>query len=139
MSFPLAVIGPSVLEVIGLNPQGFDWQGTAVWASHPVFDDEPFYQPTAGGEETETLHLACRPHVMGGLENYEALKLIMRARQPVPFIRMSGMVGGYQGLVGVRQVSKEERKIAPNGAGYRWEFTAELLYVGRNAKEAALW
>lgn len=138
MAIPLALIGPAVLEVIGLNPQGFDWTGAAVWASHPVFDDAPFLQPTAGGEETEMLHLACRPHVMGGLAAYEALKGVMRAREPVPYVRMSGLVGGYMGLVGLRQLSSSERKLAPDGTGYRWEFTAELIYVGRNAK-GQLW
>ncbi|MBY6244031.1 phage tail protein, partial [Methylosinus sp. Sm6] len=103
MAFPLAVIGPAVLEVIGINPQGFDRSDSALWPSHPVFDDDPFIQPTAGGESTETVHLACRPHVMGGLANYEALKGVLRARQPVPFLRMSGLVGGYMGMVGVRQ------------------------------------
>jgi phage protein U len=133
MPLPLALIGPATLEVIGLNPQGFDWSGEANWAAHPVFDSEPFYQPVSGGEESATLHLACRPHVYGGLENYQALKRILRTREPAPFIRMSGLVGGYQGLVGVRRLSSSESRIAPDGTGWRWEFTVELLFVGASA------
>jgi phage protein U len=138
MSLPLALIGSAVLETIGFNPQGFEYAGEAIWATHLVFDEEPFHQSTAGGEETETVYLACRPHVFGGLQNYEALKSDMRKREAVPFIRLTrGFRGSYQGLVGVRSLSKAERKIAPGGMGYRWEFTAELLYVGRQAGSVA--
>ena len=87
-------------------------------------------QPTGGGEHIETLALACRPLVHGGLENYVALRELCRARTPVPFIRMSGLVGNYFGLVAVQRLSREENRIAPGGAGWRWEFTAELLYLG---------
>jgi phage protein U len=130
MSQPLALVGPATLEVIGFNPQGFGWEGEANIAAHPVFDSDIYYQPVSGGEEVETLHVACRPHVFGGLGNYEALKGIMKSRKPVPYIRMSGLVGGYRGLVLVRRVSKDERKIAPDGAGWRWEFMAELVFAG---------
>ena len=133
MSHPLALIGDATLEVIGLTPLGFAEVVEANWARHAVFDAEPFYQPVSGGDDVETLHLACRPHLMGGLENYQALKRHCKAREPVPFIRMSGLVGGYQGLVAVRTVSREENKIAPDGTGWRWEFTVELLYVGAQA------
>lgn len=133
MSQPLAIIGPAIVEVIGLSPMGFAEVVEANWARHAVFDAAPYYQPVSGGDQVETLHLACRPHVMGGLEHYRALKAVCQARAPVPYIRMSGLVGGYQGLVAVRTVSKEETKIAPDGAGWRWEFTVELLYVGASA------
>jgi phage protein U len=133
MSIPLAVIGNALVEVIGLSPLGFAEEIEANWAAHGVFDSEPYYQPASGGDHVETLHLACRPHVMGGLENYSALKTHCKARDAVPFIRMSGLVGGYQGLVGVRRISKDERKIAPDGAGWRWEFTVELLHLGEHA------
>lgn len=133
MSQPIAVIGGAMVEVIGLSPLGFAEVVEANWARHAVFGEEPYYQPASGGDAVETLHLACRPHVMGGLANYEALKRHCRRLEPVPFIRMSGLVGGYRGLVAVRSVSREETKIAPGGVGWRWEFTVELLYVGANA------
>ncbi|MCC3246123.1 phage tail protein [Methylocystis sp. WRRC1] len=133
MSQPLALIGAATCEVIGISPMGFAETMEANWARHMVFDSEPYYQPVGGGEHRETLHLACRPHVMGGLDNYRALQRACRERRPVPFIRMSGLVGGYQGLVAVETVSKEEQRIAPDGMGWRWEFTVELLYVGETA------
>lgn len=133
MSQPIAIIGGAMVEVIGLSAMGFAEVLEANWARHAVFDSEPYYQPVSGGDDVETLHLACRPHVHGGLANYQTLKALCKARQAVPFIRMSGLVGGYQGLVAVRTVSREETKIAPNGAGWRWEFTVELLYVGASA------
>lgn len=133
MSQPIAVIGSALIEVIGLTPLGFAETMEAHIARHAVFDSEPFYQPASGGDHVETLRLACRPQVFGGLENYRALQRHCRAREPVPFIRLSGLVGGYQGLVFVTSVSKEETKIAPGGAGWRWEFVAELLYAGAHA------
>lgn len=133
MSQPLAIIGSALVDVIGLTPLGFAEVVEANWASHGVFDSERYYQPASGGDQVETLHLACRPHVMGGLDNYAALKGHCKARDAVPFIRMSGLVGGFQGLVAVRTVSKEEHKIAPDGAGWRWEFTVELLHIGEHA------
>lgn len=133
MSQPIAIIGDAIVEVIGITPMGFAEVLEANWARHAVFDSEAYYQPVSGGDDVETLHLACRPHVMGGLDNYAALKRHCKAREPVPFIRMSGLVGGYQGLVALRTVSKEENKIAPDGTGWRWEFTIELLHIGEHA------
>lgn len=133
MSLPLALIGSAVLEVIGLNPTGVDWSGEANWPGHAIFDSEPFYQPTGRGDETTTLTLAARPHVMGGLGNYEMLRSHWRRQDVVPFIRLSGMVGQYLGDVGVKKLSAHEERLAPDGIGRRWEFTAELLHLGRHA------
>jgi phage protein U len=133
MSQPLALIGSAFVEVIGLTPLGFAETMEANIASHPVFDSAPYYQPVGGGDHIETLYLACRPQVFGGLGNYQALKLLCHAREPVPYIRMSGLVGGYMGLVFVQTVSREERRIGPGGVGWRWEFTVELLYAGQHA------
>jgi len=133
MSQPLALIGSAIVEVIGLTPLGFAETMEANIARHAVFDSEPYYQPASGGDNIETLYLACRPHVFGGLDNHQALRRHCRERQPVPFIRMSGLVGGYMGLVFVQTVSREERRIGPGGVGWRWEFTVELLYAGQHA------
>ena len=133
MSIPIAIIGDALVEVLGLSPMGFARTMDANWAAHPVFEGAPYYQPTALGDRIETLHLACRPHVMGGLDNHIALERHCARLEPVPFIRMSGLVGGFQGMVAVKTVSKEETKIAPGGAGWRWEFTVELLYIGEQA------
>lgn len=133
MSQPLAIVGSAIAEVIGMSPMGFAEVAEANWASHGVFGGERYYQPASLGDNVTTLHLACRPHVMGGLENYAALKRHCRQLEPVPFIRMSGLVGGFQGMVAVRTVSKEENRIAPDGTGYRWEFTVELLHIGEMA------
>lgn len=133
MSQPLALVGDAMVEVIGLTPLGFAETMEGNIASHAVFDSEPYYQPVSGGDNVETLHLACRPHVFGGLQNYQALKRHCRERESVPFIRMSGVVGGYQGMVFVQTISREERRIAPGGAGWRWEFNIELLYARQHA------
>ncbi|MBG0796864.1 phage tail protein [Methylocystis sp. L43] len=133
MSQPIALIGSAIVDVIGITPLGFGEIMEANWARHPVFDSDPYYQPASGGDHIETLHLACRPHIFGGLDNFQSLKRHCKAREPVPYIRMSGMVGGYQGLVAVQTVSREERRIAPGGVGWRWEFTIELLFIGEHA------
>ena len=136
MSQPLAMIGEAILEVIGLNLQGIDEDGSATWAGLAVFDDDMFWQATAGGEKTITLRLACRPHVTGGLDQYEALKRVRDARAPVDFLRMIGSSAEYQGRVGVRRVGRQERKLAPDGRGWQQEFTCELIVMGRNSEGA---
>ncbi len=139
MSGPLCLIGHCVAERIGLNPREYKYDGQAVIAAHQLFDAEPFYQPTAMGEETVTVTLATRPHVFGGLRNWEALRAHMRARDVVPFFRLYGAEGGgfpigdFLGDVVVRHLTGTEGKSAPDGLGYRHEFTAELLFVGGRA------
>ncbi len=134
MSHPLCCIGSAVLEVIGLNPRRFDYRSEAHWAENAVFDDEPFYQPTGLGPRVMTLHLAARPHVMGGLGAYAALKDHHEAQDVVPFIRlMAGNIGEVVGDVAIRRLGHGEEKIAPDGLGYRHEFDVELLVVGRRA------
>jgi len=130
MSGPLALIGAAVVEVIGLNPSKFDWRGEANWPSQAIFGQNPLYQPTGLGDQVTTVTLAARPHVMGGLGNYEALRSHFRAQDVVPFIRLVGLIGVYEGDVGIRSLSSTEEKLAPDGVGRRWEFTAELLHVG---------
>ncbi|MGC5778837.1 phage tail protein [Methylobacterium sp. NFXW15] len=127
-------------ERIGLNPQDYKYDGQAVIAVHQPFDDEPFYQPTAMGEETLTITLATRPHVFGGLRNWEILRAHMKRRDVVPFVRLYGIAGGLGFPVGelvgdvlVRHVTGTEGKSAPDGLGYRHEFTAELVFVGQRA------
>ncbi len=133
MTVPVALIGAALVEVIGLAPEGFDWSTEATWASMDVFDSEPFYQPTAGGETTETVTLACRPHVTGGTVPINILKQQCKMRIAVPFIRLTGgTIGQFMGMVAIKRLSREEKKIAPGGTGYRMEVKAELLYVGRN-------
>ena len=132
MSQPLALIGPAVVEVIGVSPTGFGETMEAGWARHSVFGADMHFQPISGGENVETLQLAARPHVHGGLQNYRLLRELNASRQAVPFLRMSGIVGSYHGLVAVQRISRDEQRISPLGAGWRWEFTVELLYLGRN-------
>lgn len=134
MSHPLAMIGAAVLEVIGLNPQGIDEEIEITWAGLPVFDDDVFWQATANGEERFTLKLACRPHVMGGLDQYAALKQQAKAREPVPYLRMIGGGASYEGLVGIRRLSRSEQRLAPDGRGWRNEFSIELIKIGRNSE-----
>lgn len=134
MSDPLALIGGAVLEVIGLNPTSFDNEAEGNIASSNIFGEKPFHQPTGMGNETETVHLATRPHIMGGLGTVEILKAHRDAQDVVPFIRLNGsVIGAFKGMVIVKKVSTEEKNIAPGGMGWRWEFTVELLYVGENA------
>lgn len=133
MSLPLALIGGAVLEVIGFNPTRFEWSGEANWPSQPIFGGEPLYQPTGLGDQITTVTLAARPNVMGGLDNYRALREHFRAQDVVPFIRLSGLIGIYEGDVGIKSLSATEEKLAPNGLGRRWEFTAALLHVGQRA------
>jgi len=140
MSGPLCVIGDCVAERIGLNPRDYKYDGQMVVATHQVFDDEPFHQPTAMGEEKITVTLATRPHVFGGLQNWEALRRHMKAREVVPYFRLYGMetgggfpVADFVGDVLVQHLTGSEGKQAPDGLGFRHEFTAELLLVGSRA------
>jgi phage protein U len=132
MTFPLARIGPASLETIGFNPQGFEYRASARWPGQAVFGGGIVYQRTGMGEQSIVVRLACRPHVMGGLANYRILKQIMLTQQVVPFIRLGmGMVADVLDDVGVRDLSHIEEKLAPDGLGYRHEFDAELIVVGR--------
>ena len=134
MSGPLCLIGDAVLERIGLNPQGIDYRAEARWAAHEVFDDEPFYQPTGMGGRKLLLKLCARPHVMGGMGNYAALKAHQEAQDVVPYIRLAaGFVGEMMGDVGIERLSHAEEKIAPDGIGRRHEFTVELILMGRRS------
>ena len=134
MSIPLCAIGSAILEVIGLNLQKVGYRSETHWPEQAVFDDEPFYQPTGQGPRIITLHLAARPQVMGGMENYVALKAHHEDQDVVPYIRLaSGLVGEMMGEVAVRRLGHEEEKIAPDGIGRRHEFEVELLIVGRTA------
>lgn len=134
MSIPLCAIGNAILEVIGLNPQRIGYRSEARWPEQAVFDDEPFYQPTGMGPRIITLHLAARPHVMGGMENYAALKAHHEAQDVVPYIRLAaGLVGEVAAEVAIQRLSHEEEKLAPDGVGRRHEFDVELLIVGRMA------
>lgn len=134
MSAPLCAIGAAVLEVIGLNPQEYGYRSEANWPGEPVFDGEPFYQPTGMGNRVHTLRLAARPHVMGGLAQYAILKAQHEARRAVPYIRLSGdLIGDVGEDVAIVKLGHHESKIAPGGVGRRWEFDVELLIVGRQA------
>jgi phage protein U len=140
MSIPLCAIGSAVLEVIGLNPTGFDYKSKANWPDQAVFGERPFYQPTGLGDETVTARLAARPNVTGGLDQWEALRAHHRAQDVVPFIRLVGVAGRgvFQlgvmlGNVAITEISQTEERLAPSGIGYRHEFTAELLFVGERA------
>jgi len=135
---PLCAIGAAVCEIIGLTPLSFEGASEAIWASQPVFDSDPFFQPTAMGEETITLSLATRPHTHGGLDQWAILKQQQRARKPVLFIRLVGSIeafaaGEVMGMVAIRNLSKREEKLAPDGIGWRHEFEVELVKVGENA------
>lgn len=133
MSLPLAMIGPCIVEVLGFNAQEVAWKGEANWPSQQIFQGAPFYQPTGLADETTTLSLAARPHAMGGLDNYAALKEVWRNQDVVPFLRMYGFTAEFVDLVAVKSLSAAEQKIAPDGRGWRWEFSAELLHVGEHA------
>lgn len=134
MMMPLAIIGDAILEVIGFNPSEFDYSSEAEWVGHKVFDGEMFWQPTAGGEQTLTVKLAARPHIMGGLIQYAVLKQHHIARDVVPFIRLtSGWAGEMIGNVGVRRLGHTETKLAPDGVGRRHEFEVGLILVGQMA------
>ena len=134
MSHPLCAIGGAVLEVIGLNPRAFEGSQEANWPAHEVFGEEPYYQPTGLGERTMKVRLAARPHMMGGLGAFAALERHLQTQDVVPFIRLTGIgprpAGRFMGDVTVRRLSSKEEKLAPNGVGWRWEFDAELLFVG---------
>lgn len=131
MSGALILLGSAVIERIGLNPQGIDWQLEANWPGRPVFGGSPIYQPTGLGDETIRLLLAARPHVMGGLSNFDALKAHTRNQDVIPFIRLNAdLSGSFEGNVAIRRLSSIERKIAPDGVGFRWEFGVELLNLG---------
>lgn len=128
---PLACIGPAILEVIGFNPQGFEYRASARWPGQAVFGGGMVYQRTGLGEAVVTVRLACRPHAMGGLGQYAALQQIRETQQVVPFIRMgAGFSADVMGDVAVREISHTEEKLAPDGLGQRHEFEAELLFVG---------
>ncbi|MBX3545607.1 phage tail protein [Chelatococcus sp.] len=131
MAIPLCALGDAVLEVIGLNPQGFDYQSEAVVATQTVFDDEIFVQPNAMGERVMRLRLATRPHVLGGLDQYQIIKRHHEARDIVLYLRMTaGVVGEVGGNVIIRRISHREERLAPDGVGRWHEFDVELLYVG---------
>ncbi len=131
MSGALIALGAATLEVIGLNPQGIEWKLEAHWPGRAIFGGSPLYQPTGLGDETLCLRLAARPHVMGGLGNWSALQAHCRNQDVIPYIRLNGdLSGSFLGNVGVRALSSFERKIAPDGRGYRWEFAVELINLG---------
>lgn len=134
MSIPLCALGGAILEVIGLNPQGYDYRSEANWTSDNVFETTPFHQPTSMGDRTLTLRLATRPHVMGGLDQYAIIRQHHENLDVVPYIRLtSGILGEVIGDVGIQSLSHSEEKIAPDGLGYRHEFEVELLLLGRHA------
>lgn len=137
MSQILCTIGAAILEVIGLNPKEFDYKSKANWPNQAVFGDDPFYQSTGMGERIVTLKLACRPHEMGGLDQYAILKQHHENQDVVMFMRLindaEGMVGETLGQVAITDLSHSESKIAPSGLGYRHEFEASLTLMGDNA------
>ncbi len=131
MSGALIMLGDALLEVIGLNPQGIDWAFEAHWPGRAIFQSEMLYQATGLGEETLMLRLAARPHVMGGLDQWDVLKAHGRNQDVISYIRLNADASGsFMGNVGIRRLSSREEKLAPDGVGYRWEFTVELLNLG---------
>jgi phage protein U len=131
MSGALIALGAAVLEVIGLNPQGIEWEKDYHWPGRPIFGGSPLYQPTGFGDETLTLQLATRPHIMGGLDQWAILQAQADALLPIPYIRLNGdLSGSFMGNVGIIRLSSWERKLAPDGMGYRWEFSVKLLNLG---------
>ncbi len=134
MSGALIALGSAVLEVIGLNPQSIDWSKEYHWPGRPIFGSSPLYQATGTGDEILCLRLATRPHVMGGLDQWAAIQAQADAQAVIPYIRLNGdMSGSFMGNVGIKRLSSSERKLAPDGMGYRWEFTVELLNLGFQA------
>ncbi len=131
MSGALILLGGAVIERIGLNPQGIDWEIEAHWPNRSIFQSRPLYQPTGLGEEITRLRLAARPHVMGGLNNFYALQAHARNQDVIPMIRLNAnFSGSYLGNFGIRRLSSHERKLATDGVGYRWEFAVELINLG---------
>jgi phage protein U len=131
MSGALIMLGDAMLETIGLNPQGIDWVLEAHWPGRAIFGSSPLYQATGLGDETLTLALAARPHVMGGLDQWGVLKSHGRAQDVIRYIRLNADASGsFMGNVGIKRLSSSERKLAPNGVGYRWEFVVELINLG---------
>lgn len=131
MSLPLGAIGGATIEIVGFNPSEFSYRSEALWPDEKIFGREPLYQPTGMGERVLTVRCACRPHVMGGLANYAALKAHHERQDVVPYIRMgAGLVGEVQGMVFIRTLGHEERRLAPDGRGYRHEFDVELVFAG---------
>jgi len=131
MSHPLAAIGSAVLEVIGFNPVEFAYRSEALWPDEKVFGREPLYQPTGMGERCLTLRCAARPHLMGGLDSYAALKAHQERQDVVVYIRMAaGLVGEVAGMVFIRTLGHKEERLAPDGRGRRHEFDIELVFAG---------
>lgn len=135
----LAMIGSATLQMIGISPMGSETGGESLWPALQPFGGDPLYQPTANGEQLITLRLAARPLVMGGLEQHALLEAHRRQRDVVPYLRIFAAAGfpiaEFVADVGVRRLSATEEKIGPAGMGHRWEFTAELLVLGRAAGE----
>lgn len=130
----VAVIGSAIVEVVGLNPQEFEEESEGLWPHSTVFGDGPFYQDTGSGEAKLRLKLAARPHLMGGLDAFEALKKHERARDVVPYIRIGGaLAGSVIGEVAVKRVKRVESKLAPDRRGRRHDIEVELLLVGSQA------
>ena len=131
MSQALILLGSAVLEVIGLNPREISWEITANWPGIPIFGSSPVYQATGLGDEKITLTLATRPHVLGGLDQWGTLQGHARNQDIIPYIRLNAdFSGSFLGNVGITRLSSRESKLAPDGVGYRWEFTVELLNLG---------
>lgn len=131
MSGALIMLGSAVLERIGLNPQGIQWDLECHWPGRPIFQGSPLYQPTGLGDEVVRLQLATRPHVMGGLDQWSTIQNHARNQDVISYIRLNAnFSGSFLGNVGIRRLSSGEQKLAPDGVGYRWVFSVELLNLG---------
>ncbi len=131
----IALIGDATLKIIGLGPQEIEREAEANWPSKKVFDSDSFYQPAGDGDNVITLRLATRPHTHGGMEQYAALEQHRKNRDVVLYIRMSAAgsglpIGEVIGPVFVRKITSRERKIAPDGVGWRFECEVELVQCG---------
>lgn len=102
----LMAIGPHIFRVVGLNGQEIETTTEAIWAEVPRFGATDGAQYHGMRRPEMQVRGVLYPDQIGGLPDYEAMRLTQGRGVPLPLIRMGrGFIGLVMGMVTIERVS----------------------------------
>ncbi len=118
----LMAIGPHVFQVVGLNAQDIESSSESNWVDVPRFGQVDGAQMHGFARPEMTIRGVLFPDQLGGLPDYEAMKISQRLGLVLPLLRMgSGFAGFFIAAVTIERLGELE-----SYGGKKIAFTVEL-------------
>lgn len=122
MMSALMAIGPHVFQVVGLNGQEIDTATEATWVDVPRFGMVDGAQMQGFSRPEMSIRGVLFPDQLGGLPDYEAMRISQRLGRPLPMLRMGrGFIGFFLVAVTIERISDLE-----SYGGKKIAFTIDL-------------